>query len=291
MERTANIDLREVAGGTVCADVHCTTKCSGRPDDPREAISVSDQVSGVITGGGSGIGAATARRFASIGASVAVADISSNAAEEIAAELSTSGGNAVGYGADIRDAAAMDMLVQRVVDTFGSLDFVVACAGAVNQGTVAEGDPDAWRRVIDTNVTGTMLTVRAALPHMIRQGSGHIVLVASMSGRDVHSGEPAYIASKWGEVGFGHALRLEVEPMNIRVTLIEPGLVDTPFISGNPRATRMKDLIKPLSADDVARTILFAFQQPPHVGITEIAIRPVGQSAAARSAPSAAATS
>lgn len=254
--------------------------------EPPDVVRESNNPVGIVTGGASGIGRATALRFAAIGARVVVADLSAEAATKTVREIETAGGSAVACGTDIRDAAMMDDLAKTAVDTYGRIDFVVACAGAVDQSTIPGGDPDRWRRVIDTNLTGTLLTIRSVLPYLLAQGSGHVFIVASMAGRGAHTGEPAYIASKWGEVGFGAALRLEVEAANIRVTLVEPGLVDTPFTHGNPKVELMKQSITPLSPDDVARAMVFAFEQPQHVCIDEIALRPVGQAAAASAAVS-----
>jgi NADP-dependent 3-hydroxy acid dehydrogenase YdfG len=123
-----------------------------------------------------------------------------------------------------------------------------------------------------------MYVIRYVLPHMKRQKSGHVLVMASMSGRDAYVGEPAYIASKWGLLGFAHSLRKEVVAENIRVTLFEPGLVDTPLTHDNPKIRPIFDAIpQALTAEDVARAVVYAFSQPPHVAILEIAMRPQGQ--------------
>jgi NADP-dependent 3-hydroxy acid dehydrogenase YdfG len=131
--------------------------------------------------------------------------------------------------------------------------------------------------VIDTNVLGTMLSVRAVLPHMLEEGEGHIFLVSSISGRVAHVGEPAYVASKFAIVGFGEALRMELQASNIRVTIVEPGLVDTPILDGNPRVPSLMERITPLTSSDVGRSMVYAFEQPSHVAVNEIAMRPMGQ--------------
>jgi NADP-dependent 3-hydroxy acid dehydrogenase YdfG len=101
--------------------------------------------------------------------------------------------------------------------------------------------------------------------------------MASTSGRDSYVGEPAYIASKWGLVGFGHSVRKEVARYGIRVTLIEPGAVDTPLTRGAPKVRPLIESIDPLLPEDIARAVVYAYQQPPHVLITEIALRPLNQ--------------
>jgi NADP-dependent 3-hydroxy acid dehydrogenase YdfG len=112
---------------------------------------------------------------------------------------------------------------------------------------------------------------------MQRQRAGHILLMASLSGRDAYVGEPAYIASKWGLVGFGHSARKEVGQYGIRVTLIEPGAVDTPLTRNAPKVRPLIEAIDPLQAEDVARAVVWAYQQPERVVLTEIGLRPLSQ--------------
>jgi NADP-dependent 3-hydroxy acid dehydrogenase YdfG len=117
-------------------------------------------------------------------------------------------------------------------------------------------------------------TVRATLPTLVAQGSGHVVITASISGRVTYVGEPIYIASKWALVGLGRALRKEVAPAGIRVTLIEPGIVDTPLVSGTEEGRRELALVRALDPADVARGVVFALAQPEHVDIDELMISP-----------------
>jgi NADP-dependent 3-hydroxy acid dehydrogenase YdfG len=109
---------------------------------------------------------------------------------------------------------------------------------------------------------------------MQAQGSGHILITASVSGRESYVGEPVYVASKWGQVGFGHALRLELMETGVRVTLIEPGIVDTPLTRDNPKVRPLLEATEPLSPEDVARAVVYAFRQPEHVNVSEIVVRP-----------------
>jgi NADP-dependent 3-hydroxy acid dehydrogenase YdfG len=175
--------------------------------------------------------------------------------------------------ADVRRLEDMQLAAGRCRDEFGRIDFVIANAGTCDQGSLAEGDPDVWRAVVETNLLGVAHTVRAVLPAMQEQGSGHIVLMASVSGREIYEGQPMYIASKWGVVGLGNSLRRELAPQGIKVTLVEPGLVDTEL----SRATApgaFSDGAQPLDPDDVARAVAFAILEPPHVTINEIVLRP-----------------
>jgi NADP-dependent 3-hydroxy acid dehydrogenase YdfG len=115
------------------------------------------------------------------------------------------------------------------------------------------------------------------LPQMYAQRSGHIFLVASQSGRHAYKGESIYIASKWGVVGFGHAVRMEAQSAGIKVTLIEPGLVDTPLTRQSRRVRPLLHSVTPLQPADVAAAIVYAFNQPAHVTVNELALRPLRQ--------------
>jgi NADP-dependent 3-hydroxy acid dehydrogenase YdfG len=232
---------------------------------------------GIITGAGSGIGAATAVEFGRLGARMTLASLPTPELARTVAAVQRVGGSATAVEMDVRDPEAVRRLVDGAVDRLGRLDFLLANAGIADQGLAAEGDPTVWRRLIETNLLGVMYCVRYTLPHMQRQRAGHILLMASLSGRDAYVGEPAYIASKWGVIGFGHSVRKEVGPYGIRVTIIEPGAVDTPLTRNAPKVRPLIEAIDPLQPEDVARAVMFAYQQPPHVVINELALRPLNQ--------------
>ena len=136
----------------------------------------------------------------------------------------------------------MDAVVNSAVAELGGLDFVVANAGIAEQSLIATGDPGRWAEVVSTNLLGAMNTIRAALPFLRTQGTGHVLIVASVSGREAYVGEPAYIASKFGLVGFGHALRMEAAGYGVRVTTVEPGSVATPLTMDNPVVRPLIDI-------------------------------------------------
>jgi NADP-dependent 3-hydroxy acid dehydrogenase YdfG len=232
---------------------------------------------GIITGAGSGIGAAASIAFGRLRARMCLASLATPGLARTVLAVEQAGGSAVSCEVDVRDPAAVRDLVEGAVERFGRLDFLLANAGVADQALASEGDPAVWRSLIETNLLGVMYCVRFALPQMQRQGSGHILLMASTSGRDAYVGEPAYIASKWGVVGFGHSVRKEVARYGIRVTLIEPGAVDTPLTRNSPKVRPLIESIEPLLPEDVARAVLFAYQQPPHVELTEVALRPLNQ--------------
>lgn len=252
---------------------------------PSDAKAVADPPVCVITGGGAGIGAATAVEFArQLRAKVVVAGLVDDALCAVCQAVSAAGGEAIAVTVDVRLPQDCRRLVDAALDKFGQIDVIHANAGVVDQSTVAGGDPERWRAVVETNLLGSAFTVRAALPSMLKRGKGHVIFTASMSGRDTYVGEPLYIASKWGLIGFGHALLKEVGQLGIRVTLIEPGLVDTRLTRDSPVVSQLFDQSDPLRPEDVARAVVYAYRQPPYVNVSEIALRPLRQAELTRDA-------
>jgi NADP-dependent 3-hydroxy acid dehydrogenase YdfG len=231
----------------------------------------------LITGGLSGIGEATAVAFAALNARLVLCDRSLARRDAVLGRVDEAGGVAVALEADVRDPDRLRYVAEQTVERYGRIDALVASAGIADQSTVAQGDPDRWRSVVETNLLGSMYAARAVLPAMQNQRRGDIFLVASVSGRETYVGEAAYIASKWGQVGFAHALRQEVMDDGIRVSLVEPGLVDTPLTRDNPRVRPLLLAAEPLTPDNVAAAIVFAFTQPAHVLISEVTVRPLRQ--------------
>lgn len=230
----------------------------------------------VITGGGTGIGAATAEELARIGMKVVVVGRRPGPLEEVVARITSRGGVAIAHPADITDFSAMEELVRETVERFGHIDLLVPNAAVHDASNIHDGDPEWWRTVIEINVVGLLYTVRAFLPQMYRQEGGHIIIVASLSGRVTYVGEPIYVTSKHAQVAFTECLRKEVTPRRIKVTIIEPGLVETPFIN-NPFAQGVKKTVPPLDPADVASAIRFAYEQPHNCTIYEISMRPLKQ--------------
>jgi NADP-dependent 3-hydroxy acid dehydrogenase YdfG len=224
---------------------------------------------GLVTGGTSGIGAAVVRRCADLGAKVAYC------ARRGPTEIPE--GETAFYPADVRRYGDLASVCAAVGRRWGRIDFVVTCAGVTHQGTLSEGDPEVWRSVVETNVLGTAFAVRAVVPAMLEQHSGHLVLLASVAGRGTHAGEPIYLASKWAVVGLAHSLRRELRSSGVRVTVIEPGLVDTPMARSAPEIEQWLAAVDPLHADDVAETVVYALRQPRRVSVNEILMRPSDQ--------------
>jgi NADP-dependent 3-hydroxy acid dehydrogenase YdfG len=232
---------------------------------------------GIVTGGLKGIGAAAAIEFASLGARMVLADRSLGGGDALVERVRKAGGDAVLMSADVRDPDAQERLVQRTLDEWGRIDFLLANAGIADQSRISDGDPARWKAVIDTNLLGVIYSCRAVVPTMLAQRSGHVLIMSSVSGRESYVGESVYIATKWGLVGFAHALRLELLESGIRVTVVEPGLVDTPLTRDNPVTRPLLDEIEPLKGEYVDRAVFYAFRQPEHVTVSEIVLRPQQQ--------------
>lgn len=230
----------------------------------------------VITGGGTGIGAATAEELAKTGTKVIVVGRRPEPLQEVSEKISQMGGVAVAHPTDITDFSAMQNLAETTIERFGQIDLVVANAAVHDASNIHDGDPRWWHKVIDVNVVGLLFTVRAFLPYMYKQEFGHLLVVSSLSGRVTYVGEPIYVTSKHAQVAFVECLRKEVTPKGIKVTIIEPGLVETPFID-NPMGQKIKETVTPLDPFDVAKAVRFAFEQPKNCTIYEISMRPIKQ--------------
>ena len=227
-----------------------------------------DQPVLVITGASTGIGAATARRAVEFGQRVVLAARSEDKLQELAEEL---GGDekALALRCDVTSWDDQQALVATAVDRFGRMDAYFANAGFGAKRGFLEESVEHWKSMIDTNVLGAALSIRASLPHFRKQNSGHLILTSSIAGRRALPGS-LYSATKHAVTAMGEALRQEIADTNVKMTLIEPGAVDTPFFENKPSGA--------LEADDIARAVLFALTQPPHVDVNEILVRPIHQS-------------
>ena len=231
----------------------------------------------LVTGAGSGIGAATAASLAAADCRLVLLDRRPESVAAVAAAIRDGGGAAIDLAGDVRACGDMERAVGAAIDRYGRLDILVACAGIAESGPIAEADPDLYRDVVLTNVVGVMNGIRAALPSMLAQGSGHVVVIASVSGRVTYTGESAYVASKHAVVAFADCLRQEVAPAGIRVALIEPGVVETPLIHVYPDTLDLLPGVVPLDPGDVAAAVRYVLEQPPNVNVAEVVVRPTGQ--------------
>ncbi len=222
----------------------------------------------LITGASSGIGTATARHAAQAGYRLVLLGRSEERLGQIASEL---GGEqrAMPVQCDVTEWDQQREAIERTLERFGRLDAAFANAGLGAGRGFLEETPELWRAMVLTNVYGAALTIRATMP-ALKESRGHLLLTGSVAGRRALPGS-LYSATKWAVTGMGESARQELNETGVRVTVIEPGMVDTPWFSrGAPDWA--------LQPDDVARAVMFALSQPPHVDVNEILVRPTGQS-------------
>ena len=236
-----------------------------------------------ITGASSGIGEATALALARAGASVALGARRKDRIDALAARIEDEGGTAVALAVDVTDEGQARAFVETAAERFGRLDSLVNNAGVMLLGPVEQADSEQWRTMIDVNVLGLLYCTSAALPIMRAQESGDIVNVSSVAGRFARAGNAVYAATKFAVGAFSEGLRNEVTEGGIRVTLIEPGMVDTELQSHNEGEVLQaiqgmrEQTGEILRAQDIANGILYVISQPPHVSINELLIRPTRQ--------------
>lgn len=220
----------------------------------------------LVTGGGRGIGAATARALTREGARVALA---SRRAEDAGVDGS------VVLTADVRDLRSMEEAAAATVDRYGRLDILVGNAGVGAYGSFLDVPLEHLEEMIDVNVKGLIYSVRAALPHLLRSDAADIVTIASEAGRRGLPNEAVYCASKFAQVGLTRALDHELREHGVRCTNVCPGGVATDFAMGRGRTPDMPQLPGMMRAEDVAEAVLFAVTRPRHMRILEVAFRPV----------------
>ncbi|PPS90690.1 putative oxidoreductase [Streptomyces sp. MH60] len=224
----------------------------------------------LITGATSGIGAHTAQLLLDRGHRVVVTGRNES---KLKAFLDQAGhaDRLLGLVADAADWQATESVVTRTVEHFGALDAAVANAGFMSGDSIGDGDPALWSPMVLTNVLGPALLAHAALPHLEATG-GRLVLIGSVAGLK-NSPANLYSATKWATTGLAENLRLHATPRGIGVTLVNPGMIDTPFWQGAD--------VPPfaLSPQPIAEAICFALGQPAGVDLNTLTIRPIGQPA------------
>ncbi len=219
----------------------------------------------LVTGASRGIGAAVARALSEQGVRLGLA---SRSGDDL-------GLDAVAMPCDVRDPDQLEALVEATVDRFGRLDIAVANAGVGAYGPFLDLSREFIDEMVDVNLKGTIWTVRAALPHLLRSDAGDVVVLASEAGRRGLPLEAVYCASKFGQVGLGRALDHELREHGVRITNVCPGGVATDFALEEGRG-RTRDVLPGMMwADDVAEVVLFALTRPRHHRILETALRPV----------------
>ena len=230
---------------------------------------MSDAPVFLITGASTGIGAATARHAAEAGYRLVLAARSEDKLSSLADEL---GGEerAIAVRCDVTEWPDQQAMVARALEAFGRVDVAFANAGFGAARGFTESDPDHWKAMVLTNVYGAALTIRATIDEL-RERRGHLLLTGSVAGRRALPGS-LYSATKWAVTAMGEAARQELNGSGVRVTLIEPGMVDTPFFD-----SPLSDEKGALEADDIARAVLYAVTQPARVDVNEILVRPTAQ--------------
>ena len=237
-----------------------------------------------VTGASSGIGEATAVALARAGAAVAIGARREDRLRELAERIDAEGGRARPFAVDVGDEASARGFVQGAHSELGRLDVLVNNAGVMLLGPIDGADTEQWRRMVDVNVLGLLYCTHAALPLMREQGGGDIVNVSSVAGRVAGPGSGVYNLTKFGVNAFSEALRQETAGSGIRVSVIEPGWVDTELAGHNENPMVREAIEKSqrkigesLTADDIAETIAYVVTRPARVALNEILVRPSGQ--------------
>ncbi|MFJ1561356.1 SDR family NAD(P)-dependent oxidoreductase [Streptomyces mirabilis] len=243
----------------------------------------------LVTGASSGIGAATARRLAEDGASVALVARRKGRLDGVAAEIEKAGGTALVVEADITDRTTAEAAVQQAVEHFGRLDTLVNNAGLMLLGPVVGADVDEWERMLAVNVQGLLHTTHAALPHLLKAAEAgprkvaDIVNISSIAGRVAWNGYGVYSLTKFGVNGFTESLRQEVTQRHVRVGVLEPGGVDTELGSHNNPEIQgamiapFYETTEVLTPDDIADGVAYMVTRPRHASIGELWIMPTDQ--------------
>jgi NADP-dependent 3-hydroxy acid dehydrogenase YdfG len=242
----------------------------------------------LVTGASSGIGRATARMLASQGASVGLVARRRDRLIELSAEIERAGGRAIILNADITDKAQAQHVVERVIGDADRLDIVVNAAGLMLNGPSVESPLDEWEAMVALNVSGLMYVTKAALPHLLRTASesqrrvADLVNISSIAGRVTYGEVAVYNLTKVGVGAFCEALRQELTRKNLRVSVIEPGAVDTELFGHQQQATQaqyeqMFAGVEKLHPEDIAEAIVYIVTRPRRVAINEIMVRPTAQ--------------
>ena len=237
----------------------------------------------LVTGASSGIGRATAKTLADAGAAVAVTARRTDRIETLAEEIEDEGGEALPITADVTETDDVERMIERTREELGGLDILVNNAGVMLLAPVIRADLEDLQQMLDVNLMGLMAATRKALPGMLDQDSGHIVNISSVAGRRANEASGGYAATKFGVNAFSESLRKETADSGVRVTVIEPGAVDTELgqhIPDEQVMERMAEMVQDMTVlqpEDIAAAIRYAVTQPPRVSVNELLVRPTDQ--------------
>ncbi len=226
----------------------------------------------LVTGGGRGLGEAICHNLGQAGAVVVCADIREELGQRVALEVQAAGGKARALRLDISDAEQVEPAMQQIGAEYGSLDILINNAGIDITLPVDEVSVSDWEQVVRVNLHGPFIMSRSVLPRMKQQGRGHIVNIVSTASKRAWANASAYHASKWGLLGFSHALHVEARPHNIKVTAVVAGGMRTPFLLERFPDIDVSTLQEPAN---VAETIRFVLMQPPGSVIPEVMVLPM----------------
>ena len=237
----------------------------------------------VITGGSSGIGYSTAKALAKKGAKIVAGARRLDKLETLKKEITDDGGEIIICETDVTKKSDCDNLVKQAIDKYGTVDVLINNAGLMPLSFVKSLKIDEWDRMIDVNIKGVMYCTAAVIPTMIEKNSGHIVNIASVAGRIVFPAGSVYCATKHAVTAFSEGLRQELSVRkNIRITSIEPGVVQTELTNTITEKALEAFIEKGknmegLKAEDISNAIIFAIDAPNHVNVNEILVRPTVQ--------------
>jgi len=236
----------------------------------------------VVTGASSGLGEAAARHLSAEGATVVLGARRVERIQSLAKELAGRGAKAAAIPTDVTRREQVNKLVDAAVQTYGRIDVMLNNAGLMPHSPLERLRVEEWERMVDVNIKGVLWGIAAALPHMMRQKSGHIINVSSVAGHKVTPAGAVYAATKHAVRALSEGLRQEVKPYNIRTTVISPGAVATELpdsISEPDVSERIHGFYKEVAipADSFARAVAFAISQPEEVDVNEILFRPTRQ--------------
>lgn len=233
-------------------------------------IELQDKVA-IVTGASSGIGASIAHALSNHGVKVVLSGrnesrlnaVAKRIQEEVQTEVDT-------LTVDVTQKSDLERLVRHTQEKFGRVDILVNSAGKMLSSAITDDDVDAWDTMLDVNVKGTLYGIHAVLPEFLNQSSGHIINISSISGFEVTKKSTLYSATKAAIHSITQGLEKELAKTGVRATSISPGMVDTPLSGDTDWGERKK-----LDPNDIAEAVLYALQQPSHVNVNEITVRPV----------------
>lgn len=225
----------------------------------------------IVTGASSGIGASIAETLSQHGVKVVLTGRNETRLSDVAKQLQENSQSEIDtHIVDVTQKDEVAKLVKETENKFGHVDILVNSAGLMLSSTITDGDVEAWENMIDVNVKGTLYGINAVLPIFLNQSTGHIINIASISGFEVTKQSTLYSASKAAVHTITQGLEKELAKTGVRVTSISPGMVDTPLSGNTDWGSRKK-----LDPQDIAEAVVYALQQPSHVNINEVTVRPV----------------